>query len=86
VSKNVSATGIGFNAIKLEIGGQATAVLSYARKQLSSAGRLLDLEKARSRNINLDVVAFLEAKRFHYWGGQADSQAISPFTNLHADA
>jgi 7,8-dihydro-6-hydroxymethylpterin-pyrophosphokinase len=63
VSKNVSAAGIGLDAVKLEIGGQATAVLSQTRKQFTSAGRLLDREKTSPRNIDLDVVPFLEVER-----------------------
>jgi hypothetical protein len=65
-------SGIGLESIKLEIGRQATAVLSYTRKQLPSTGRLLDLETASSRHFDLYIIAFFKLQRFDHRGGQAD--------------
>jgi hypothetical protein len=37
----------------------------------------------RSRDNNLDFIAFLKAERFDHCGGKPDGKAISPFCDAH---
>jgi hypothetical protein len=83
VSKNISASGIGFEPVEVKIGRQTTAELSYSGKELTRPRLFFDLETAGPRNINLDIVPFPELERFHYCRRQSDGQAISPFSDLH---
>jgi hypothetical protein len=67
----------------MKIGGQTTAVLSYAGKEFPRSWRFFDFETASPCHFNLDIVPFPELECFHYRSGQSNSQTIPPFSDLH---
>jgi len=83
VSKNVSASGIGFEPVEVEIRRQSTSEFSYPRKEFARGGRFFDFESASSRNVDFHIIPFTKLERFHNSSRQSDGQAISPFRNLH---
>src|SRR5690242_20599785 len=74
---------MGFGPVETEAGGQAPAEPAQRCEQLASRGPLANLEAARARDLDLDLVSRLEAERLDHRGRQPHRQAVAPLCDLH---
>ena len=65
-----------------EIGGQNPAEFLEGREGVVLAGVAGDAEPVGVRDLDLDVVAFLQRQPVDERGGQADGQTVAPFADL----
>ena len=77
-------TGIRLVSVELEIGRKAAAEGAKAPQQLVTPRLARNTELPGVCDMDFDLVAFLEFKRFDHNGRKADSETVSPFGNLHA--
>src|SRR5512137_2483497 len=75
VSKNASAALIGLESVELERGGEAAAELAQPREELPGTGRPGHLESLLAHDLDLELVAFSQAKGFDHRGGKANCEA-----------
>src|SRR6185437_1247589 len=72
-------------AVELEIRGEPSAERAKALQQLRAARLPRHGECARIGNVDFNLVAFLQRKRFDNGGGKTDSKAVAPLRDLHVD-
>ena len=75
--------GIGLVPIEFEIGRQAAAKGAQTLQQFSAPGPARDAELLAIGDINFNLVALLEARRFDDNGGEPDGKTVAPFRDLH---
>src|SRR5829696_8997651 len=78
--------GIRLVPVELEVGGEATAEGAKALQQLVASRLARNAELSSLRDVDFDLVAFLEAERFDHDGGKANRKAVPPFCDLHASS
>jgi hypothetical protein len=77
VSKKLA--GIHRIPVEFEIGRQATTKGAKPLQQFFAPGFSGDAESPGIRDMDLDLIAFLEFKRFDQGGGKPDRETVSPF-------
>jgi hypothetical protein len=81
--KKTASAGIGFKAIKSEALRQAAAIFSDAVKQLRVTRLLAYYKTGCMRDFEVDLIAFLELKRFQDRDGQSNSEGSQLKTCRH---
>jgi hypothetical protein len=76
--------GIRLVSIELEVSGKPTAEGAETLQQLIAPGLARDAKLAGVCNVDFDLVALPELKRFDHSGRKADGETVSPFGDLHA--
>jgi hypothetical protein len=74
---------IGFVAIEAEAFGQWPAQRLQPGQRFRAAVVALDLEAARSRDGDLDLVAFPKPERFNNRSREPPGKAVAPFRDAH---
>jgi hypothetical protein len=82
VSKKL--TGIRLVSIELEVSGKPAAEGAETLQQLIAPGLPRDAKLAGVSDMDFDLVALLELKRFDHSGRKANGETVSPFGDLHA--
>ena len=67
----------------IRIPNVAARIVVDSKFPLEAFEALRDVEGARARHADLDVVAFLQPQRLGDRGGNADGEAVAPLRNLH---
>jgi hypothetical protein len=76
--------GIRLITVKFEIGGHYAAETPQPLQPFLPVGFLCRIEcRPDDGDTNIDVIAFFQIEGFDNCRGQPDSQAVSPFENLH---
>jgi hypothetical protein len=68
---------------EFEIGGEAAAKTSKPLQQFLSPGFARDVPSPSIGDVNFDLIAFLELKGINHSRREPDSEAVSPFGDLH---
>lgn len=76
--------GIRVVPVELEIGGQATAKGTKPLQQLFASGFACNAELPGVRDMDFDLIALLEFKRFDHGSRKPARETVSPFCDLHA--
>jgi len=82
VSKKLA--GIRLVSIELEVSGKPTAEGAETLQQLLAPGLARDAKLTGVSDVDFDLIAFSELKRFDHSGRKADGETVSPFGDLHA--
>jgi hypothetical protein len=76
--------GIRFVPVEFEIGRKTAAKGAKALQQFPTPGLPRNAKPAGIGYMQLNLIAFLQLKRFDHACGKADSETVSPFADLHA--
>jgi len=77
--------GIRLVSIELEVRREATAERAKAFQQIRPSGLARNAERARICDMNFDLVAFLQFKRFDHRRREAHGKTIAPFRDVHIE-
>jgi len=75
--------GIRLLAVDLEVSRETAPESAETLQQLRPARLACDRELPLVRNMDLDIIAFLELQRFDHDGWKANGETVTPFSDLH---
>ena len=74
---------IGLVPIEPEIGRKPAAEGAQTLQEFVAPGLARNAKRLGIRDVDFNLVAFLEAKRFDHRGGKPHRETVSPFGNTH---